>query len=149
MILQRGKLGFWEESYINNIFLTLQKDFFWKKNSFGREKAFRDQKKILWKNLLHKFFSKAKGKAFSFSKKKSIRTNKEKYQKIYFLHCSSFKHSIEANKIQGSQFSSQEHNQNGEHPLKGESILHQASTFSSSSFISLFNSISILFLVDN
>ena len=84
-----------------------------------KKRAFRDQKKNPLKKPTAQILFKSKRESFSFFKKKSIRTNKEKYQKISFLHCSSFKHSIEANKIQGSQFSSQEHNQNGEHPLKG------------------------------
>ena len=45
--------------------------------------------------------------------------------KILFLLYSSFKTTFKSNKRLQSHFSSQEHNQNGEHPLKGESIVHQ------------------------
>ena len=108
---------------------------------FGEKAIFSHNQKQLYKKpkkLLH-IFSKEKEKEFSFCKHKSIRTNQKQKLKFFFFSILLLKqHSFKSNKSQRSQFSSQEYNQNSEHPLKGKSILHQH-LFSTPFFIVFFN----------
>ena len=123
MILQRGKLGFWEESYINNIFSNSEgEDFFGKKKFLLGEKLSETKKNPLKKNYCT--YTQHKKREFSFFLFPSVQT-KNKSKNSFFHLYSSFKTSFKSNKRLQSQFSSQEYNQNGEHHLKGKSILHQ------------------------
>ena len=95
MILQRGKLGFWEESYINNIFSNSAKRegdyFFGKKKFLLGEKSFQRPKKTLWRKTTARIPNTRKGSFPSFFI--SIRTNqKEKAKILFFISILLLKH---------------------------------------------------------
>ena len=69
-----------------------------------------------------------------------IRTNQNQSKsKVLFLLIFLLNIAFKPIKREKSQFPSQDYNQNGENPLKEESILHQSSISSSSSSVFLFN----------
>ena len=106
------------------------------------ESNFSQNKKKTLETLLHVPFSKAK-KSFFFSN--FSRTNQTQTKsKSSFLLIFLLKIAFKPNKSQESQVSSQDHhNQNGENPLKEESIQHWASNFP---FYFLYFLIILLFL---
>ena len=119
-------LGFWEGSYKKKSFGALQGDLilgekFW-------EKKLSQKNRVSTASLLQE-----QKKEFSFSKHfHPYQTTKSKFLFFYF----SFKHSIEANKIQGSQFSSKEHKSKRWKPSEGK--INTASTSLFYSFLYYF-----------
>ena len=129
-----GTLGFWEGSYKKKLFFALEGD-----PILGKKKSNVTKPKKKPRNHHCRPFSRTKKKlSFSYSKEFN-RTN------LLFLLIFLLKVVFKPKRGKSLNFQAKIINQNGENPLKEESILHQSSIFSSSS-VSLFNFILVLFL---
>ena len=117
--------------------LLLKKKFFWERKSFQRPK-----KNPLKKNLLHKLFSKAKGKAFPFSKKNQSVQTKNIKKSLFFIVLLL---NIALKPIRFKYLNFQAKNKSKRWtPSEGKSILHQHLFLLLSSLFFLFCLISYL-----